>query len=699
MEMQARTLAQKGFNGYRAGFAPYCTDSNGFFGTYNASQLHRSIEIAAHFGLWIIVDYHGYDDLQTATSTSCWLSFWDGVVQRFTGSYDRIIWEPLNEPNATLTTLSIVSFAYQQWVNQARSKGDAHWIVIENLCSFSCRLPIGDYWKAYPTISDPADRLFISLHTYFEYRYHYDNWSNQTADTYANMLVQDMIEGSVSTQRPVLNTEGGPGRPFGRLTNGTMITCPDLILNGSSGYCKTNFHFIQTLTNLLDNQATTLQPRFNWLWFPVADWSSSIGAGIYGSLSPSGPGWGTLLSYKNPPPLLNLSVSATPKSLTIYPGSSKISLIAVNSTGFAGATTLATIATPSGPVASPSSSLLQITAGGGNTTTLTVNVPAGTPVGAYDVRVTSSAGTLGSRATIIRVVVRDFTIETDSEIARLLAGQDEVSRIALGGLNDFNDSIALSATTSPSASNVTLFPAIVTVRPGQTSTATLSFNTTVAGIYTLTITGRTEGASHSANVTLIVQDFKISLDLPDSPIQAGYNPTITLSVSGIDGFSGNVTLVARVSPNGPTVELTPGAVALGPGGTGNATLTIDLPSTVPAGTYNIIIDATGSGIHHQTVVPFTVTHPARASPFTILGFQLLPFVAFVSFASLTIAAGIIVAYKKLYLSRKNSAQTVRLTSKKCAGRESRPVIAVSKSYLRENLAGRLCLPNPATLAL
>jgi len=261
MEMQARMLGQKGSNAYRASFAPYCTDPNGFFGTYNASQLHRSIEIAAHYGLWIIVDYHGYDDLRTNSSTSCWLNFWGGVVRQFTGSYDRMIWEPLNEPNATFTSTSLlkVSSAYQQWVNQARSLGDYHWIVIQNLCSFSCRLPVADYWKAYPTLNDTAGRLFISLHAYFEYRYHYSEWSNATADTYARTWLLNLLNGTKNTGWPVLNTEGGPGRPFGRLTNGTMITCPDLILNGSSGYCKTNFRFIQTATTLFDNQVTMLQ--------------------------------------------------------------------------------------------------------------------------------------------------------------------------------------------------------------------------------------------------------------------------------------------------------------------------------------------------------------------------------------------------------------------------------------------------------
>ena len=648
MEMQARMLVQKGFNGYRASFAPYCTDPHGFFGTYNASQLHRSIEIVAHYGLWIIVDYHGNDNLQTDSGTSCWLNFWGGVVQQFMGSYDRIIWEPLNEPNATFTSLSIVSFGYQRWVDQARNLGDNHWIVIENLCSFSCGLPIADSWKAYPTVTDPTGRLFISLHAYFEYQYHYAEWSNATADTYAREWILDMLNGTKNTGWPILNTEGGPGRPFGRLANGTMVTCPDLILNGSSGYCTTNFHFIQTMTTLLDNQATMLQSRLNWLWFPMADWSSTPGAGIYGSLSPTGPGWGTILSYKKAPPPLNLTISATPNTLTIYPGSSKTSLITIDSVSFAGFTNLTTITTPSGPIASTTNPLLEIAAGGSNTTTLTISVPTGTTVGIYDVRVTGSGGILGSRATIVEVIVRDFTMTPDSQVAHALVGQPEVSHIELGGLNNFNDSVVLSVASSPSASNVTLFPSNVTVRPGSASTVALSFNSSAAYIYILTITGQSEGSSHSINVTVIIQDFKISVSPPISPVMADSNQTLSLLLSGINGFSGTLTLNASVSPHGPAIKVTPQTVILIPGETGDAHLSIELPSTIAAGSYSITIDATGSGIHHQTIMPLDVTHPTFGQPpqpqFTILGLQLLQFLGLVS---LMVALGTILAYKKI----------------------------------------------------
>jgi len=380
----------------------------------------------------------------------------------------------------------------------------------------------------------------------------------------------------------------------------------------------------------------------------MADWSSTPGAGIYGSLSSIGPGWGTILSYKKAPPLLNLTISATPSTLTIYPGSSKTSLITIDSVSFAGFTNLTTITTPSGPIASTTNPLLEIAEGGSNTTTLTISVPTGTTVGIYDVRVTGSGGILGSRATIVEVIVRDFTMTPDSQVAHALVGQPEVSHIELGGLNNFNDSVVLSVVSSPSASNVILFPSNVKVRPGSASTVTLSFNSSAAYIYILTITGQSEGSSHSINVTVIIQDFKISVSPPISPVMADSNQTLSLLLSGINGFSGTLTLNASVSPHGPAIKVTPQTVILIPGETGDAHLSIELPSTIAAGSYSITIDATGSGIHHQTIMPLDVTHPTSGQPpqpqFTILGLQLLQFLGLVS---LMVALGTILAYKKI----------------------------------------------------
>jgi aryl-phospho-beta-D-glucosidase BglC (GH1 family) len=81
-----------GLNAIRISFAPHCTDPNGFMSPYNSSKLDRAIRIGEALGLWVIIDYHGYEDMSNSTVAGCWLSFWRTVLTDFRSSYERIIW-------------------------------------------------------------------------------------------------------------------------------------------------------------------------------------------------------------------------------------------------------------------------------------------------------------------------------------------------------------------------------------------------------------------------------------------------------------------------------------------------------------------------------------------------------------------------------------------------------------------------------
>ena len=314
-EILARSIVQSGSNAMRVSFAPYCTNPDGFLSRYNSTRLERAIRIAETFDLWIIVDYHGYSDVFNTTTIAngetvqqCWLNFWSGVTSQFSNGYSQIIWEPENEPaycpnhagtnlsqgcfnnNNATAAMSTLNSEYQAFINQTRSQGDSHWIVVQNICSYACSFcPTynGDCLGAvlgYPRVTDPLDRIFISLHPYMSYQVYQGSWNNATAESLAHDFYDTMSNGTQRTTFPVLNTEGGPGATEGKV-NGMTTTCTDLVLTGSSGYCKTNLHFIQTLTTLLENNA--LQ-RINWLWWPAGDWSSSPGAGALGALAPGG---------------------------------------------------------------------------------------------------------------------------------------------------------------------------------------------------------------------------------------------------------------------------------------------------------------------------------------------------------------------------------------------------------------------------
>ena len=311
MEYLVQILSQKGYDGVRVDFDPYCTDTVDFtyMSNYTQSNAQKAVEIAQYYHFWIILDYHGYSDI--FRNTSCWLSYWKPIVQNIGPLYSNIIWEPENEPEYRDCTnspsscpgsvpcsnddgcVTYLGSAYQQWIDQARSLNDKHWIVVQNLCSYSCGY--NNMTQGYPTVTDPlgnysqGGKIFISLHSYLDYNQYSGSWNNATADTVANQYYQAVIDGISATGWPALNTEGGTDP----LSCDPNICAPDVILNGSAGYTVVSFHFIQTLVNLYDAHSPQ---RINWLWWPAGDWTdttrSPLGA-LYCDSSIQG--WGCLL--------------------------------------------------------------------------------------------------------------------------------------------------------------------------------------------------------------------------------------------------------------------------------------------------------------------------------------------------------------------------------------------------------------------
>src|SRR6266566_1272086 len=341
IQTEMMTLNQLGYNIVRVAFEPTCTTppDSGILGRYDAAKLGQVIDLAKQYSLWIIVDYHGYTDLETSSSEQCWLGFWKSLVGNFTSSYSQIIWEGLNEPhminNADVAGLSS---AYQALINEVRALGDTHWIVVQSMSSASCGFSDSNMAAGYPMVTDPlgnlsqGGRIFISLHSYMGYQWYSSSWNNATADLLAQEFLNAVVTGMKTTGWPALNTEGGT-------STGSLVP-PDEVLSGSSGYSVVSFHFAQTLTNLYDGNSPQ---RINWVWWTAGSWTNTPGAGTLGSLQcNSNPiGWGCLLAFTHvSPPAADFTISASSPS-TVNTGQSTASTITVASLyGFTGAVSL-----------------------------------------------------------------------------------------------------------------------------------------------------------------------------------------------------------------------------------------------------------------------------------------------------------------------------------------------------------------------
>jgi phosphatidylinositol-3-phosphatase len=313
MELLMIREKQLGYNTVRVSFDPTCSDNTdvNYMSAWSAANFQRVISLAKYYNMWIVLDYHGYTDIEAVstglvvpgypTLQACWLGTWAGIVSQFKNSYTQLIWEALNEPSCgtpgpggggTATCgqsdLDAYSAAFQAWITQDRNTGDDHWIVVGNICSNACTF--SDYSLGYETVTDPIGRVFTSLHSYFGYPYT-SQWTNSGADAYAQTFYNAVLSGYQKTGWPALNTEGGADPLC------AQPACPGAgwVTAGSAGYTSVSYEFILKLTTLYN----TANPPINWIWWTAGSWTDTPTNLVLGALdtiqSNGQTEWGTLL--------------------------------------------------------------------------------------------------------------------------------------------------------------------------------------------------------------------------------------------------------------------------------------------------------------------------------------------------------------------------------------------------------------------
>ena len=607
MELSLILMKAKGYNTVRVDFDPYCSDTvdYNYMSVYSQTNAQRAVHIAQHFGFWIIIDYHGYSDI--FRNTSCWLNYWKPIVQNIGPLYSQIIWEPENEPEYNSCNLSPVNClnvtapcssdsscvtylgaAYQQWINQARVLGDNHWIVVQNLCSYACGF--SDMSQGFPTVTDPlgalsqGGRIFISLHSYMDYNQFSSSWTNATAEALANQYYQAVVAGVSNTGWPALNTEGGTDT----LSCDPNMCGPDVVLNGSAGYTLVTFHFIQSLVNLYDGNSFQ---RINWVWWPAGSWTNTPGAGTYGAMNCAGNpvGWGCLLQFVSLSQS-DFSISASSPS-GVDAGQSATSTITVTGrNGFNGIVTL-TDTVPLGlrcGAITPS----QVTASGTATVSCSSLIAS-----TYTLAITGANASLAHSTTAtFKFKQQDFTITATSP-AGVYTTKSATATISVLGESGFNGTVALAETIppgldcgAPATNNLT----------GSGST-TVSCNSPTAGTYALNVTGTSGPLIHSAFALFRFKDFILTTS-PPPPVDVGTSANSTITIFGLNGFSGTV-LFAYTVPNGLTCgAITPNNITAN----GNATLSCNSKTQ---SVYSVTIQATSGSLSHSTNVSFAFGTP------------------------------------------------------------------------------------------
>lgn len=218
-------------------------------------------------------------------------------------------------------------------------------------------------------------------------------------------------------------------------------------------------------------------------------------------------GWGSptagLITALTGPPPAGFTLSTSPSSVSIAPGSAGSSTITSTvSGGFDSGVTLSASGQPTGVTIgfSPSS----IT--GTGTSTMSITVATGTTPGTYPITVTGTSGSTVETTTVSLTVTGTtpgFSISaspTSISVTRSTSGSVTVSTAVVGG---FDSAITLSATGEGNGTTITFSPTSITGAGSSIMKITASSRATT-GTKTITIKGTSGSTSHTTTISLTI---------------------------------------------------------------------------------------------------------------------------------------------------------------------------------------------------
>jgi subtilase family serine protease len=236
-----------------------------------------------------------------------------------------------------------------------------------------------------------------------------------------------------------------------------------------------------------------------------------------------------------------------------------------------------------------------------STVTFTVNSSAAG--GFYPLTITGASGSLSSTTTIaLTVVVPSFSLSSSPSILTVARTGSGSSSISVAGQNGFRSSVNLSVSGLPSGVTV-IFSPTATI---NTSKVTFTVNSSApGGTYPLSIKGVSAGLSNTTTIglTVVVPSFSLSSSPSSLTIARTSNGSSTISVAGLNGFSGSVSFAVSGLPTGLTPVFSPSST------TAKTSLTFNASGTVTPETYTAIVNGASGALTSATTIGLTITAP------------------------------------------------------------------------------------------
>jgi subtilase family serine protease len=316
-------------------------------------------------------------------------------------------------------------------------------------------------------------------------------------------------------------------------------------------------------------------------------------------------GWGSpngagLINFLTGPAQPGFTLSASPSSVSVTQGSSGTSTITVTDVGgFTGSVTLAASGLPSGVTAAFSPNPTT------NTSTLTLSASSSATTGTVTVTITGTSGSITATTTVsltVNPLVQSFTLSAaPSSVSIAKGGASGASTITITPVNGFSGNVTLTTSALPKGVTASFSP-----NPA-TSTSVLTFTastTAAAGTKTITITGTSGSLKATTTVSLTVTPlggFSITLTPTALSVAQGSSGNSTVTIVPTNGFDQAVTLTATGVPSGVTASFSTDPA------TTTSVLTLTVSDSAAAGKSTITVTGTYGTHVHSKPLKLTVT--------------------------------------------------------------------------------------------
>jgi hypothetical protein len=310
------------------------------------------------------------------------------------------------------------------------------------------------------------------------------------------------------------------------------------------------------------------------------------------------------------PPLPDFGGLLSPLSSVLVPGGSTSFTVTLTPLyGFTGDVILGVTDLPSGVTPSYNPVVVH---GGSGSSTITLTASNSVAISNYGVTLSGNSGTLTHTTTFPLVVdssVGDFGGSVTESAKNTVPGGTVWYTVNITPVGGFTGNVLFGVTGLPSGATASFAPAVIT--GGGSTILTVSTNNAVPQpqVYNLSVTATSGLLVHITTVYLGVSastgDFTGTITSSQTVSgSAGGNAVYAVNLSPVRGGAGDVALTVTGLTGASTALFSPAAI---PGSSGSSTLTVTVPSGTAAGTYQLIINMSGSGVFHQAGVTLNVT--------------------------------------------------------------------------------------------